>query len=68
MNKISKKLGQNLKRIRTQKGISQGDISRKLDMDRGYISRLENGMKNPTLSTIQKIADFLGVGIDDLIK
>jgi transcriptional regulator with XRE-family HTH domain len=68
MNKISKKLGQNLKKIRTQKGISQGDISRKLDMDRGYISRLENGMKNPTLSTIQKIADFLGVGIDDLIK
>ena len=68
MNKISKKLGQNLKRIRTQKGISQGDISRKLDMDRGYISRLENGMKNPTLSTIQKIADFLEVSVNDLIK
>ena len=68
MNKISKKLGQNLKRIRTQKGISQGDISRKLNMDRGYISRLENGMKNPTLSTIQKIADFLEVSVNDLIK
>ena len=68
MNKISKKLGQNLKRIRTKKGISQGDISRKLDMDRGYISRLENGMKNPTLSTIQKIADFLEVSVNDLIK
>ncbi|MDD3284074.1 MAG: helix-turn-helix transcriptional regulator [Patescibacteria group bacterium] len=68
MNKISKKLGQNLKKIRTQKGISQGDISRKLDMDRGYISRLENGMKNPTLSTIQKIADFLDVSVNDLMK
>jgi XRE family transcriptional regulator, regulator of sulfur utilization len=68
MNKISKKLGQNLKKIRTQKGISQGDISRKLDMDRGYISRLENGMKNPTLSTIQKIADFLEVSVNDLMK
>ena len=68
MNKISKKLGQNLKRIRTQKGISQGDISRKLNMDRGYISRLENMMKNPTLSTIQKIADFLEVSVNDLIN
>lgn len=68
MNSISTKLGQNLKKIRTKKGISQGDISRKLNMDRGYISNVENGKKNPTLNTLEKIADALGVGIDDLIK
>ena len=68
MKSISSKLGQNLKNIRTKKGISQGDISRKLNMDRGYISSVENGKKNPTLLTLGKIAGALNVGIEDLIK
>ena len=68
MKSISSKLGQNLKNIRTKKDISQGDISRKLNMDRGSISSIENGKKNPTLSTLEKIARALDVGIDDLIK
>ena len=68
MHSISTKLGQNLKKIRNSKGISQGDISRKLNMDRGYISSIENGKKNPTLTTLEKIAGALGVGVDDLIK
>lgn len=68
MNNISKKLGQNIKRIRETKGMSQGDISRALNMDRGYISRIENGFKNPTIDTLAKIAKVLGVGVDDLMK
>jgi len=65
---ISSKLGNNLKKIRTQKGISQGDISRKLKMDRAYISGIENGKRNPTISSIEKIAQALGVSVDELLK
>jgi transcriptional regulator with XRE-family HTH domain len=68
MDNISAKLGKNLKKIRTEKGISQGDISRKLNMDRGYISGIENGRRNPTIETLEKIASAIGVGVDDLIK
>lgn len=68
MQSISTKLGQNLKKIRIKKGISQGDISRKLNMDRGYISGIENGKKNPTLSTLEKIASALNVSVEELIK
>lgn len=68
MKTISAKLGNNLKRIRTQKGISQGDISRKLNMDRAYISGIENGKRNPTLSNIEKLAKSLGVSVDELLK
>ena len=68
MNEASKQLGQNLKRIRTQKGISQGDIARELDVSRGYISTIENGKTNPTLSTIARIAKALGVTNDELLK
>ena len=68
MNKISEQLGKNMKRIRAKKKMSQGDIARSLEVDRGYISNIENGKKNPTLATIQKLANALGVTADELLK
>jgi len=64
----SKKLGQNMKRIRLTKQMSQGDICRKLGVDRAYISNVESGNKNPTLSTITKLAKALGVSVKELLK
>ena len=65
---ISKRLGENIKRIRTKKGMTQGDIVRALDLDRGYVSSLENGKRNPTLAMIEKIAGALGVSSNELLK
>ena len=64
----SEKLGKNLKRIRTEKGISQGEISRKLEVDKSFVSNIENGKTNPTLSTIAKIAKAIGVSVGELMK
>ena len=64
----SAKLGLNLKRIRTKKGISQGDIARELKVSRGFISTIENGKTNPTLATIAKLARAIRVSVDKLIK
>ncbi len=68
MNDESKKLGQNLRRIRTKKAISQTRIAKELGIDRAFISNIENGKTNPTLSTIAKLAKAVGVSIDELIK
>jgi transcriptional regulator with XRE-family HTH domain len=68
MNESAKKLGGNMKRIRLEKGMTQGDICRKLGLDRAYISNLENGKKNPTLETIEKIAKALDIQIEELLK
>ena len=68
MQNESTKLGLNLKRIRTKKGISQGDIARELEVSRGFISTIENGKTNPTLSTITNIAKALRVSTDELLK
>ncbi|MBI2023593.1 helix-turn-helix transcriptional regulator [Candidatus Giovannonibacteria bacterium] len=68
MANISSKLGQNMKRIRTKKNMSQGDVARALEVDRGYISNIESGKKNLTLATIQKLANALGVSADELLK
>ena len=65
---ISKRLGDNIKKIRTRKGMSQGDICRALDMDRGYMSAIENGKKNITLSQLERLAQALSVSVDKLLK
>ena len=64
----AEKLGKNLKRIRTAKGISQGEISRKLEVDKSFVSNIENGKTNPTLATIAKIAKAIGVSVGELMK
>ncbi|MFH1402475.1 MAG: helix-turn-helix transcriptional regulator [Patescibacteria group bacterium] len=64
----SEKLGNNLKRIRIEKGMSQGDIARVLEVDRGFVSTIENGKTNPTLATITKLAKAVGVSTDELLK
>ena len=68
MNDEARKLGERLKRIRTKKGISQGEIARRLEVDKGFVSNIENGKANPTLSTIAKLAKSLGVSVGELMK
>lgn len=63
-----KKLGENLKRIRLAKKLSQGDLSKSLGVDRAYISNIENGRMNPTLSTLEKLAGALGISSSELLK
>jgi transcriptional regulator with XRE-family HTH domain len=65
---ISRKLGANIKRIRTKKKMTQGDICRKLDMDRSYMSAIEGGKKNVTIAVLDKLADALGVSVGELLK
>ena len=68
MTEISPKLGLNLKRIRTKKKKSQGDIARALEVHRAYVSGIETGKRNPTLATIEKLANALGVTASELLK
>ena len=68
MNNSAKKLGANMKRIRKAKQMTQGDICRKLSVYPSYVSNVESGNKNPTLSTITKLAKALGVSVDELLK
>ena len=64
----AEKFGDNMKKIRLEKQMSQGDICRALKLDRAYISNVENGKQNLTISTMEKIAGALNVSIDKLLK
>lgn len=67
-SKAVKRFAANMKRIREEKKMSQGDIFRVTKIERAYISNLEAGKQNPTLETIEKLATSLGVPVDELLK
>ena len=68
MTQISKKLGANIKRIRLRRKMTQGDICRKLNMDRSYMSAIEGGKKNVTIAKLEELANALDVSVDELLK
>lgn len=68
MSESSKKLAENMRKIRTRKKMSQGDICRAVGLDRAQMSNIEAGKGNPTLATIEKIAQALGISSDKLLK
>jgi len=65
---ILKIFGENLKKIRTQKGLSQRQLSAMCNVDNADISRMENGEINVTLNTIAQLADALEVPFFKLMK
>ena len=67
MKKELTQFSKKLREIRLKQELSQGDVSRILQVHRSYISGLERGMRNPSLLTVQKIAKALGVSAKDLI-
>lgn len=58
---IRKRVGANLKRLRSEMGLSQEAFADVADLHRTYISGLERGVRNPTVTVLEKIAKALKV-------
>ncbi|HUY13854.1 MAG TPA: helix-turn-helix transcriptional regulator [Terriglobia bacterium] len=54
-------IGKKLRALRLAKGLSQGDIERRCGLLRSYISRVEGGYTSPTLQTLEKFAESMGM-------
>jgi ribosome-binding protein aMBF1 (putative translation factor) len=61
-------LGEVLRTYRSQKNVSQSDVSLDADIDRAYISRIERAEQSPTIATLIAIATKLGVPAWQLLK
>ncbi len=57
-----------LKQARSQKGLTQGQLSKKTGVDVQRLSKYERGVLVPTTEVIVKISDALGVSLDYLLK
>ena len=68
-SEILKKVGERIKEVRLQKGISQADLVGKMqgEIDPTNISRIESGRTNPTVFTLFRIAEALGVPLNELM-
>jgi len=60
--------GENLKKFRSEKNISQEELAFKAELDRTYISGLECGKRNPTLKIIVKLANALDMSPSELLN
>jgi transcriptional regulator with XRE-family HTH domain len=69
MSKGKSTIGENIKKYRNKLGISQDVLSKRANLAFHTIAKIEAGTTpNPTIETVKKIADALGVSLDDLIK
>ena len=69
MSKEKSTIADNIKKYRNKLGISQDQLSKKSDLAFHTIAKIEAGSTpNPTIETVKKIADALGVSLDDLMK
>jgi XRE family transcriptional regulator of biofilm formation len=65
---INKHIGQKIRAMRDQRGISLSDLAAKSTLSKSTISEIENGVhSNPTASTLSKLASALGISAYDLI-
>ena len=65
---IQKRVGVNLVRIRKEKGLSQERLAFECSIDRTYLSGIERGVRNPTISSLVNITTVLGIDIVALFE
>lgn len=53
-------IGQRLKGLRKEKGLTQEELSERTDLTKGYVSQLENNVSSPSLETLMDLLEVLG--------
>lgn len=64
---IRSRLGAKVKRLREAKGLSQEELAFQADMHRTYVSGIERGKRNPTVTVLERLARPLGVTAGELL-
>ena len=59
--------GQRLSRLRKEKGFTQEDIASQVTISPQAVSKWENDISSPDISTLGQLADLLGVSVDELL-
>ena len=65
---ITADVGNRIRELRLQAGLSQEKFALKINMDRTYYASVESGKRNIAIINIKKIADGLGITLCELFK
>jgi transcriptional regulator with XRE-family HTH domain len=61
-------LGQNVRKRRELKHLTQEKLAERSDLDPTYISGIERGLRNPGIKNVARIARALGITTSELCK
>lgn len=64
---IARVFGAVLREMRTAKGLSQESLAERCGLDRTFISLLERGLRQPSLATLQRLSEGMGVTLSRLV-
>ena len=63
---VRRRVSLNIQALRREKGWSQEELAHQSGLHRTYVSGVERGIRNPTLTVLEKIAEGLCVSIGAL--
>ena len=66
--KAQEQLGMRIRFLRQQRRWSQEDLALIANINKNYISDLENGRRNPSLEILERIASTFGISLAELFK
>jgi XRE family transcriptional regulator, regulator of sulfur utilization len=61
MTPTPKQMGKTVREIRLARGLSQAELAERAGLSREYVNKIEAGKYDPPLSTINALAEALGV-------
>ncbi|MBV7410700.1 helix-turn-helix domain-containing protein [Maritimibacter sp. DP1N21-5] len=62
---VRQRIGWNLRRMRKERDITQEDFANASGFDRGYISGVERGVRNPSALVLERIAEALEADVSE---
>lgn len=65
---ITKKIGDRIRELRAETGLSQEKFAAKIEMDRTYFAGVELGKRNVAIVNLEKIAKGLNVTLSELFE
>jgi len=67
-DEMYQELGRQIKMARKSKKMTMNELSQKVGLSQGAISMIENGVRNPSLSTLAKFSEVLGCDFSQFIS
>jgi transcriptional regulator with XRE-family HTH domain len=62
------RVGRNLRRYRLAKGVSQEELAHCCELHHTYVSRIERGVRNPTVVVLERLAGVPGIAAAALLE
>jgi transcriptional regulator with XRE-family HTH domain len=67
MSEIAKQIGENIRQLRKQRGLSQEQLALHAEINPSYMGQVERGEKNPTIDVLSKISQALDLPLEQLV-